>query len=101
MFVDQLKIAVDTRKHLAFDYDGQPRIVEPHALGLNKKGEIVLRAFQVAGGSATDPVAWKLFNLTKAGNLTVVDQTSQAPRPGYKPGDRAMAIIITELPEAA
>lgn len=99
MLLDLLKSAVADRKVLAFDYDGEPRLVEPHALGLNKKQQLVLRGFQVTGGSATNSFAWKLFTLEKAENLQVLDLASQAPRPGFKAGDKGMVEIFAELPE--
>lgn len=101
MSKDLLSAAVNDRQILAFDYDGKPRLVEPHALGLNKKDQLVLRAFQVTGDSATASQAWKLFTVDKMENLSSVALASQAPRPGYKAGDRAMSTILAELPEAA
>jgi predicted DNA-binding transcriptional regulator YafY len=101
MPLKQVEDAVKDRKVLAFDYDGKPRLVEPHAVGTNKKGDSVLRGFQVTGDSATNSTAWKLFTLEKIENLSVVALTSQAPRPGYKAGDKAMVTILAELPEPA
>jgi hypothetical protein len=99
VLIDLLKTAVSDRKVLAFEYDGLPRLVEPHAVGLNKKGQLILRAFQITGGSASGSIAWKLFTLEKATNLQLVDLTSHAPRSGYKAGDKAMTQILAELPE--
>ena len=99
MITELLSKAVTDRKVVAFDYDEQPRLVEPHALGVNKKGQFVLRAFQVTGGSATESVAWKLFTVEKMVNVQVLDLQSHAPRPGYKVGDRAMVTVLAELPE--
>jgi len=99
MLSSLLAKAVEERKVLAFDYDDKPRLVEPHAIGTNAKGQLVLRAFQVTGDSATNATAWKLFTVDKMVNCIVAALTSQAPRPGYKAGDRAMANIIQELPE--
>lgn len=99
MLSSQLAKAVEERKVLAFDYDDKPRLVEPHAVGVNAKGQLVLRAFQVTGDSATSSTAWKLFTVDKMINTIVAGLTSQAPRPGYKAGDRAMAKIIAQLPE--
>jgi hypothetical protein len=103
MLLSLLKTAVEDRKLLFFDYDGQPRLVEPHAFGTNKKGQLILRGFQVLGGSATTATGWKLFTLEKATNLIVTGElgTSQAPRPGYKAGDKAMVEIFAQLPEPA
>lgn len=93
--------AVSDRKVVAFDYDDKPRLVEPHAVGLNKKGALVMRGFQVTGDSATSSFAWKLFTVDKIQNLAVLDLASQAPRLGYKANDTAMTEIRAQLPEAA
>lgn len=96
MIINLLRGALDARHLLQFDYDEKPRLVEPHALGLNKKGELLLRAFQVN----CEPPAWKLFVLERANMITIRnDVESQAPRPGYKAGDKAMIDIFAQLPE--
>lgn len=49
---------------ILYDNDTQTRIIEPHTLGLSRKNNIVLSAYQTAGYSKTNkPVAWKLFNV--------------------------------------
>lgn len=101
MLSSLLAQAVAERKLLAFSYDGLNRLVEPHAVGLNKSGLMVMRAWQLAGESATVVAGWKLFTLEKATNMSVVDLPSQAPRPGYKAGDKGIATIVAELPELA
>lgn len=99
MLIDLLKTAVENRQLLAFTYDGLPRLVEPHAVGTNRKGQMVMRAWQLAGESATVVAGWKLFTLEKATNLQLVALPSSAPRSGYKTGDKAMLAILAELPE--
>jgi hypothetical protein len=100
MLINLLRVALERRDLLQFNYDDKSRTVEPHALGLNKKGELVMRAFQVGGQSATSDTGWKLFTLEKATDLVVVmDGESRAPRPGYKKGDKAMVTILAELDE--
>lgn len=89
--------ALKDKRCLSFLYDGETRLVEPHALGRNSAGDLILRGFQIAGGSGTASLGWKLFKLDKAEELAVSDFTSIAPRPGYKPGDRAMATILVEI----
>jgi predicted DNA-binding transcriptional regulator YafY len=101
MYLQLIKDAVPNRKVLAFEYDGKARLVEPHAVGNNKKGEAVLRGFQFTGDSATSASAWKLFTISKIDALTVLDMISHAPRPGYKADDKAMTEIFAQLKEAA
>lgn len=99
MLINLLRSALEAKTVWRFDYDGMVRVVEPHALGTNKKGELILRAFQVDGDSASNGQGWKLFVLERATQIEVLENgDSQAPRPGYKPGDRAMVEILSELP---
>lgn len=95
MLTQMLMDAVEGRKVLAFDYDGKPRIVEPHAIGINAKGVLQMRVFQ----TNAEPPAWKMFTVEKIEVVAVTDQPSAAPRPGYKAGDRAMVNILAQLPE--
>lgn len=95
MLVTLLSQALEARQLFGFNYNDSPRIVEPHALGLNAKGEMVLRGYQTNG----DTPGWKLFVLEKAEVITVLETPSEAPRPGYKAGDKAMVTILSQLPE--
>lgn len=88
--------AINARKQILFDYDDLPRVVEPHAFGLNKNQNPILRAYQVGGDSATNKGPWKLLDMTKAQNLRLGDDFA-GPRDGYKPGDKAMTQIFAEL----
>lgn len=89
--------AVQNKQLLLFKYDDLVRLVEPHAVGHNKKGDVVLRGFQTGGQSASGGLGWKLFNMTKAEDLSVDYKTFEAPRDGYTKGDRAMSAILAEL----
>jgi len=94
--------ALRAKQVLSFEYDGKQRIVEPHAYGRNSKGDYILRGYQVDGESSTSARAWKLFSVAKIEDLEIAnDLESEAPREGYKMGDRQMAEILAELEEAA
>lgn len=98
MYQEQLLQAVNNLCVVSFVYDGKVRIVEPHAVGTNKNGELIMRAYQTDGESATNPMAWKLFTVSKIENLALCpDFKSLAPRDGYKPDDRAMVTILAQL----
>ncbi len=82
--------ALQAKRRLAITYDGHSRIVEVHCVGTSTAGNPVMRAWQV---SSTKPGAvpeWRLFKLSKAWRYAVMDEISQAPRPGYKPRDSAI-----------
>lgn len=96
-----LQQAVNQRQLLTFTYDDKLRVVEPHAYGIDKHGDQVIRAFQVDGESATTRSSWKLFKVNRMVDARIVEGTSAAPRPGYKPGDKVMLTILAQLPDAA
>jgi hypothetical protein len=83
---------------LAIEYNGYSRIVEVHALGLSKEGNGLLRVWQVSGGSVGgERAGWKLLRLDEATSCRLCDEPSQAPRSGYKRGDKALSRIIAEV----
>ena len=83
---------------LELRYSGFSRIVEVHAVGISTAGNTVMRVWQVRGGSVhNEPVGWKMMKLDEAASVALTDEKSQAPRPGYKPGDKGMQRIVCEL----
>lgn len=90
--------AIQGRNLLSFLYDGYSRTVEPHTYGVDTKGHMAVRAYQVGGGSESgEYVGWKLFHVTEMLGVTVQTQTFAGPRPGYKRGDKAFAKIRAQL----
>lgn len=90
--------ALQQGKVLELRYDGFSRCVEVHAVGRSKAGNLLMRAWQVSGGSTSgESVGWKLMRLDEALNAFVSSEPSLAPRPGYKSGDAAMTSIICQL----
>ena len=64
---DRLVQAINNKQIISFDYDGYPRIVEPHTFGSHKDtGNDVVRGFQTGGGSKAGGIpAWRLFSPLK------------------------------------
>lgn len=90
--------ALNSGHCLEINYDGYERTVEVHAVGYTSKRNLVMRVWQVRGGSESGEVTgWKLMSLDKANSMNISDEKSQAPRAGYKSGDSAMEEIICEL----
>lgn len=75
------------------------RVIEPHALGRGSEGQLLLRAYQVEGASASgEHEHWKLFRVDRITSIDPTTNKSIAPRPGYRRGDRAMkGGIISEI----
>ena len=91
--------AIGAKRRLQLHYDGYTRIVEVHACGLTKDGNSVARVWQVSGGSVTgEPVGWKLLRVDEAHGASILSEASDAPRPGYRRTDAAMARIICRVP---
>ena len=75
------------------------RVVEPHALGYGSDGQLLLRAFQVEGASASNQsFNWKLFRLDRMRDARFNGRSFSAPRPDYKRDDPVMKRgIIAQL----
>lgn len=97
MFSSTACEALRTKKRLQLNYDGFNRVVEVHAVGVSTKGNPVTRVWQVRGGSSSENVGWKLLLLNEATGAHVIDETSEAPRRGYKRDDRDMVSIICQI----
>lgn len=98
MWKDQPCGALRAGKRLQLSYDGFMRVVEVHAVGTSKDGNAIMRVWQVRGGSQSgEPQGWKLLRLDEARGGQILDEKSQAPRPGYRHGDGTMASINCQL----
>ena len=83
--------AIKGRRLVSIWYDPGVRVVEPHALGYGSDGQVLLRAFQVTGASASgQPVHWKLFRLDQIRDAKLNGASFRRPRPEYLRDDRAM-----------
>lgn len=88
--------AIKNRQMLSFTYSGLYRVVEPHAVGMSRAGNDVLRCFQIQGGHVTPGHEWDLCDLSKICHLTV-GQSFSGMRPGYARGDKHMVTIYAQL----
>jgi hypothetical protein len=89
--------ALRSGKCLEIRYDSYNRIVEVHAVGDSAEGNGLMRVWQVDGGSNSERSGWKLLRLDEITGYSLTDIASQAPRPGYRRDDRAMAVIHCQL----
>ena len=88
--------AVNGRKCLELRYHGYLRIVEPHAYGRDKDGE-VLRCYQTSGGSVSgERAGWKLLKVREIFSLHLLKDIFLI-RKEYKKGDKAMERIFAQL----
>ncbi|HXS05331.1 MAG TPA: hypothetical protein VN723_00970 [Rhizomicrobium sp.] len=92
------KDAIDKAVCLELIYDGLMRLVEVHAVGESTAGHAVMRVWQVEGGSNTKSgLGWRLLRLDEVRSVTLTSRSSNAPRAGYKRGDRDMRVVFAEL----
>jgi hypothetical protein len=85
-------------KCLELRYDGFTRTVEVHAVGTSEEGRDLMRVWQVRGGSVSNErTGWKLLRLDEAFGASITNEKSEAPRYGYKRGDKAMRFIDCEV----
>lgn len=73
-------------------YDGKEKTVEVHAVGPQH-----VRVFQVAGESSRPLPNWALMTFDKIEDITDPDIPSQAPREGYRKGDKQIKELLYEL----
>jgi len=90
--------AIKNRCVLKFNYDGYPRIVIPHAYGISRAGNEIIRCYQTGGLSHSGtPPCWRLMEVNKIQSLTMTEEHFEGESPGYVKGDRGMTTIFCEL----
>ncbi len=90
--------AIESRRLVSIWYDPGARVVEPHALGYGADGQVLLRAFQVTGASASGQQAhWKLFRLDRIKDAKLSAGSFRKPRAQYQRNDSAMTRIIVQI----
>lgn len=90
--------AIASRRVLELRYSGFSRTVEPHAYGVDDKGQEKLRCWQVSGGSESgEQTGWKLLNISDLDSATMSAHAFPGARPRYKRDDPAMLHIYAQL----
>ncbi|HXQ47046.1 MAG TPA: hypothetical protein VN806_10555 [Caulobacteraceae bacterium] len=97
MLIDAAKDALRQGKVLELRYERFSRFVEVHAVGYSREGHPIMRCWQVGGSTKRERGGWRLIRLDEGAVALVSPDTSAAPRPRYKRGDRDIDRIIVEL----
>lgn len=105
--LDQVQDSIRDKKVIVIYYDGDDnggkgyRTIEPVCLGYSKKGNLVLRAWEVEGKSHSrdfkgNPIpGWRLFRLDKIFTYKPTMHNFVDMRPNYNPnGDKSMSRVI-------
>jgi hypothetical protein len=89
--------AVEERRVLELRYHGYSRIVEPHVYGQDKKGDEVVRCYQLAGGSDSgERAGWKLLKIKEA-VLVHLAETLFVPRSEYTRDDKVVIKVFCQV----
>ncbi|MGH2912248.1 MAG: hypothetical protein ACRDJ3_07200 [Solirubrobacteraceae bacterium] len=91
--------AITDRHLISFVYNGHPRIAIPAAYGRHQTtGNVVLRAYQIAGTSNSRTVPlWDLFLVEEMTDCAVLDKTFTSDPPSYVRGDKHIGEIYCQL----
>jgi predicted DNA-binding transcriptional regulator YafY len=105
--IESIIDAIRTKNKVIIYYDGDEpggrglREIEPVCFGYSKKGNPVLRAWDLEGAShrgflGRRPLpSWRLFRVDRILSLTPTGEEFLAPRPNYNAdGDRSMRSVI-------
>lgn len=90
---EAIRNAIRDRSVIEFRYKLQMRRVEPHTLGYDKSGDLVLCGWQT---SAIKP-GWRDFRVAKMSGLSTTGEHFAHARPGYNPTDSTMRQILERL----
>jgi hypothetical protein len=92
-----LRTAIAECRLIECEYDGHPRIAEPHIYGSND-GERQVLVYQIGGTSSSGGLPdWRRLDLSRVTRLRLLEGTFGGPRPtktGKHPGwDRIFAVV--------
>ncbi len=93
-----LREALRTRSVVTFNYKGQERTAEPHALGKAGDDKPALLAWQTSGGSNTEPPpGWRVFIVAEIAGLKVTEKKFEKPRADYNAKARGLKSVETDV----
>lgn len=98
MVADVIVKAIDEKRVLSIFYDGGVRKVAPCCYGNGKKGQALLRCWQISGFSRSGNVpAWKLMSVEKIQNVQILDENFNIPDGYNHAGDKAIPNVIAKI----
>jgi predicted DNA-binding transcriptional regulator YafY len=108
--IDTIVDAIKNRRKVVIYYDGDEpggrglREIEPVCLGVSKKGNYVLRAWDEQGAShrgflGLKPLpSWRLFRIDRITSFNPTQEIFNTPRPNYNPrGDKSMTKVLINV----
>ena len=85
--------AIDGMFLLQITYDNKIRLVEPHAYGVDKAGDELLRAWQ----QTPSPDDWRTFRVDRMTAVAITKIRFSGPHKDYARNDKAMTKIYCQL----
>ncbi len=84
------------------------RVVQPVAMGISKKGELVIRGLHIIGQSEREALAtgrrsaeveneWRLFKAKNVKGMWLTGRYFSGPMPGYNPSDKGMTNVEVSI----
>jgi predicted DNA-binding transcriptional regulator YafY len=89
----QICDAISKKLLIEIIYDGQNRLIEPHAYGYDKLQHELLRAWQIQPA----PSDWRTFRVDKSISISTTTTHFAGPRPDYSRDDKAMEHIYCQI----
>lgn len=90
--------AVERRIVLELRYSTYSRLVEPYVYGVSRRGDELLRCYQVAGGSVSgERRGWKLLRIDHIASFHTTETSFEPRTRSYNPEDRAMRSIYCRI----
>jgi predicted DNA-binding transcriptional regulator YafY len=108
--IESIIDSIRKKNRVVIYYDGDEpggrglREIEPVCFGFSKKGNAVLRAWDLEGAShrsflGSKPLpSWRLFRVDKILSLNPTGESFDSPRPNYNPlGDKSMTQVVINV----
>lgn len=101
---DIVRDAIRRQRALRLRYGGFSRLIEPHAIGVSAGGHRAVLAWQIEGGSRSEPPSgWRTFLLSEVSEVALTVR-GFTPRPSYnrdKASLRDIELEVTREPDDA
>jgi predicted DNA-binding transcriptional regulator YafY len=94
----RLPDAIREHRVVEFAYDGRTRTVEPHAIGYDNAGALVLHGWELSGGRGQ---AFRSFGVRDIRMLIITAHRFPGARAGYAPESLPMQKIVYRLDRPA
>lgn len=90
--------AINEKRLLSVFYDGGERKIAPCCYGNGRKGQELLRCWQISGFSQSGEIpAWKLMTVEKMQNVQILDESFTTPAGYDTAGDKTIPHVIAKI----